>query len=223
MLATIFDFNGVLVDDEHVHLEAFRAVLKPLGVTVTDDDYATKYLGFDDVGALRAMLRDAGLPAGDDAVRALVDAKKPVYFAHIATALRIFPGAEALVRRRAALGTVGVVSGALDGEIRYCLGRMGVLDLVSFIVPAEQTTACKPDPQGYVMGLEALAKLGGPHTHVVVLEDSIAGVQAAKSAGLRCVGVAHSYTEAELLAAGADAVAADLLSLTDALLDGPAA
>src|SRR4051794_9700373 len=59
VVATIFDFNGVLVDDEHVHLEAFREVLAPRGIAITDDAYATRYLGFDDVGAFRAMLADA--------------------------------------------------------------------------------------------------------------------------------------------------------------------
>ena len=42
MRATLFDFNGVLVDDEHVHLEAFREVLAPRGILVSDADYAEK-------------------------------------------------------------------------------------------------------------------------------------------------------------------------------------
>jgi beta-phosphoglucomutase len=87
MVATLFDFNGVLVDDEHVHLAAFRDVLAPLGVSVTDEDYGAKYLGYDDVGAFRAILTDAGRPPSDAEIRALVDAKKPAYMARIATAL----------------------------------------------------------------------------------------------------------------------------------------
>jgi beta-phosphoglucomutase-like phosphatase (HAD superfamily) len=82
--ATIFDFNGVLVDDEAVHLEAFREVLAPLGVTVSDALYDERYLGFDDVGAFRAMLADAGLPHDEERVAALVRAKKPAYMARAA-------------------------------------------------------------------------------------------------------------------------------------------
>jgi beta-phosphoglucomutase-like phosphatase (HAD superfamily) len=58
--ATLFDYNGVLVDDENVHLEAFRDVLGPLGIDLEEADYWEKYLGFDDAGAFRAVLVDAG-------------------------------------------------------------------------------------------------------------------------------------------------------------------
>ena len=49
--ATLFDFNGVLVDDESVHLAAFRDALAPLGIGLTDEAYVEKYLGYDDRGA----------------------------------------------------------------------------------------------------------------------------------------------------------------------------
>jgi len=217
---TLFDFNGVLVDDEHVHLAAFRDVVAPLGITLTDEAYVQRYMGFDDRGAFTAMLRDAGHTIASVRILALVRAKKPAYMARIADALRIFPGAAELVRRRAALGTVGIVSGALEHEIRYCLGRMGIADHVAFLVPAEATEACKPDPQGYLLARKELAARGAADGRAVVIEDSIAGVQAAKAAGLRCAAVAHAHDAAALTAAGADVVAATIAELTDAMLDG---
>src|SRR5690606_1948390 len=51
---TLFDYNGVLVDDEHVHLAAFQDALAPLGISLSEADYWDKYLGFDDVGAFEA-------------------------------------------------------------------------------------------------------------------------------------------------------------------------
>jgi HAD superfamily hydrolase (TIGR01509 family) len=226
VLPTLFDFNGVLVDDEHVHLSAFREVLSPLGVTVTDEAYQERYLGFDDVGAFRAMLEDAGRAATEAEISRLVAAKKPVYLERIESSLRVFPGAVELVVRRAAGAPVGIVSGALEDEIRHCLTRMGVLDRVRFIVSAERTRACKPAPEGYLLGLSELGGALGAApvaARVVALEDSLAGIEAAKAAGLRCVAVAHSYPEADLLRAGADAVAASLSAVTDELLDGGAA
>jgi len=217
--ATLFDFNGVLVDDEDVHKEGFREVLRPLGVELTDADYVARYLGYDDAGAFRAILRDAGRAPTEDEVRALVRAKKPVYLRRIALGLKVFPGAAELVRRRAARGVVGIVSGALEDEIEYALAHMGVRDAISFVVPAERTAACKPDPEGYLLGRAELAKLSADG-RAVALEDSIAGVQAAKAAGLRCVAVLHSYSEAELTAAGADVVVPTLADVTDATLDG---
>ncbi len=205
--ATLFDFNGVLVDDEHVHLAAFREVLAELGVRVSDADYAERYLGFDDRGAFDAILRDAGRAPTADEVAALVAAKVPVYLRLATTELRIFPGAADVVRRAAERGTVAIVSGALRHEIELALGKMGVRDAVAFIVAAEDTKACKPDPEGYLV---AKARLASEGASAVVIEDSIAGIRAARAAGLRCVAVAHSYPENELAAAGADAVYATI-------------
>jgi beta-phosphoglucomutase-like phosphatase (HAD superfamily) len=222
VIATLFDFNGVLVDDEAVHLAAFRDVLRPLGVVIDDATYAERYLGFDDAGAFRAILEDAGRAASDAVVARLIEAKKPVYMARIASGLVVFAGAVDLVRRRARAGIVGIVSGALKDEIEHALGLMGVRDDVAFIVSAEDTTRCKPDPEGYELGLRALEACGHSardRAGVVVIEDSLAGVVAAKHAGLRCAAVTHSYPEERLREAGADVVTSDLAALTDALLD----
>jgi beta-phosphoglucomutase-like phosphatase (HAD superfamily) len=220
VIATLFDFNGVLVDDEHVHLEAFRDVLRPLGVTVSERDYVERYLGYDDVGAFRAILADAGLTFDAARIRALVAAKKPAYRARVETGLRVFEGAAECVRRRARLGPVAIVSGALEDEIRYAMDRMDIAGDVAFVVPAERCARCKPDPEGYLVAIESLAPRGIARASIVAIEDSIAGVQAAKSAGIRCVAVAHSYPEADLARAGADAVAARLADLDDARIDG---
>jgi HAD superfamily hydrolase (TIGR01509 family) len=221
MVATLFDFNGVLVDDEAVHLAAFREVVKPLGIVIEDATYAERYLGFDDAGAFRAMLRDAGQAPTDTAVRALIEAKKPVYMQRIAADLVIFEGAASIVKRRAKLGVVGIVSGALRHEIEHVLGVMGVKDDIAFIVSAENTTHCKPDPEGYLLGLHALVErlaAGQELGEVVVIEDSVAGIQAAKKAGLGCAAVAHSHPAKMLRAAGADAVVDRIRDLTDEML-----
>jgi beta-phosphoglucomutase len=224
-VATIFDFNGVLVDDESVHLAAFRAVVAPLGIVLDDATYAARYLGFDDAGAFRAMLEDAGAVASDEEVARLVAAKKPVYMeliGHETPGLVIFEGAIELVRRRAALGPVGIVSGALRDEIEHALGVMDVRTSISFIVSAEDTARCKPDPEGYALALKALEEMVGPdartYARPIVIEDSLAGIEAAKAAGLRCAAVAHSYPAASLRAAGADIVVESLAELTDELL-----
>jgi len=221
-IATLFDFNGVLVDDESVHFESFHEVAQPLGIVLDAETYSARYLGFDDAGAFRAMIVDAGrTPTSEDLAR-LVDAKKPIYMRRIATGLVVFDGAVELVRRRAQLGPVGIVSGALRHEIEHILGLMGVRAQIAFIVSAEDVKACKPDPAGYLLGLQTLGLDldREPRDGIVVLEDSLGGVEAAKQAGLRCVGVASSYPAARLRDAGADAVVERLSELADALFDG---
>jgi len=212
--ATLFDFNGVLVDDEHVHLASFREVLAPLGIEVSDQEYSDRYIGFDDVGAFRAMLRDHGHESGDDEVKRLVANKRPVYLRHAARGLRVFPGAAELVTRARRHGSVGVVSGALRHEIELGLETLGVRSQVAFIVSAEDASRCKPDPEGYLLARKQLGEIDA-----VVIEDSPAGVRAAKAAGLSCIAVMHSATRNELESAGADAIFECIANIGDAELD----
>jgi HAD superfamily hydrolase (TIGR01509 family) len=218
--ATIFDFNGVLVDDEEVHRDAFRDVLGPLGVRFSDETYVERYLGFDDIGAIRAMLADAGRAADDAEVQALADRKRPFYMRRAEGGLVIFEGAAEVLKRRAAEGPVAIVSGALRDEIAFALRRMGLEGSVGTIISAEDTPRCKPDPMGYELGIAALAASIGPKAarRAVVIEDSLAGIESAKAAGLTCVAVAHSYPEARLREVGADAVVPRIADVDDALL-----
>jgi beta-phosphoglucomutase len=219
--ATIFDFNGVLVDDEEVHRDAFRDVLGPLGVTFTDETYVERYLGFDDIGAIRSMLGDAGRIADDAEVQRLADAKRPFYMRRAEAGLVVFDGAAELVQRRAKKGPVAIVSGALRDEIAFALSRMGIADLVGIVVSADDTPRCKPDPMGYLLGIDALAAQIGQEAarRAIVVEDSLAGIESAKSAGLACIAVAQSYPEARLREAGADDVVSRVADLSDAFID----
>ncbi len=218
--ATLFDFNGVLVDDEHVHLEAFRDAVQPLGITISDKEYWEEYLGFDDIGAFTAILEKAGQEASRARVMEFVEAKRPLYMERARKSLRTFEGAADLVRRRASVGPVGIVSGALRDEISFGLEHLGVNELVGNIVAAEDTAASKPDPEGYHLGIEWLLEQVSLESaqRALVIEDSIDGIVAAKRAGLPVVAVAHSYKEEELADSGADLVLGTLAQVSDEIL-----
>jgi beta-phosphoglucomutase len=221
VIATLFDFDGVLVDSEPVHLAAFNDVLADRGLTIDPRTYAERYLSLDDARVFHDVLSAAGHGPTVDEVRRLVEAKSPCFMRRFAGSFRVFPGAAEIVARRAARGPVGIVSSALENEIAFALERMGLAGVVAFVVSAERVTASKPDPAPYRLALEELLQLG----HVgsaVVIEDSLGGVASAKAAGLRCIAVAHTYGAEALLRGGADAVAADLASVTDALLEDDA-
>jgi beta-phosphoglucomutase-like phosphatase (HAD superfamily) len=218
--ATFFDFNGVLVNDEVVHFETFREVLAGLNVALSEHDYLHRYLGFDDAGAFRAILEDAGQKPDAALLATLIEAKRPLYMARARAALPTFAGAAELVKRRAAAGPALVVSGALRDEVELGLEVLGVRSSIAAIVSAEDTQACKPDPEGYLIGIRWLAERGqeAAALRALVIEDSLAGVEAAKAAKLPCVGVTHTYSEQELYGAGADAVVTSLAGIDDALL-----
>jgi beta-phosphoglucomutase len=219
MTATLFDFDGVLVDSEPVHLAAFNDVLTPYGIVIGEREYDEKYLSLDDANVFRAVLARGGRTLREEEVRSLVAAKNPSFMARFADGFKVFPGAAELVKRRAAIGPVAIVSGALENEIVFALERMGLRGIVGIIVSADRAPTSKPDPGPFLMALSELQR-AGHEGKAVAIEDSAGGVTAAKRAGLRCVAVTHSCSAESLTAAGADAVVGDLASMTDALLEG---
>jgi HAD superfamily hydrolase (TIGR01509 family) len=207
--AILFDFNGILLDDEPVHLGLFQRVLAEEGVAMTAEDYQERWLGLDDRGCLVAALTHAGAAdraADADYVAGLIARKAASYASEMArSGFAFYPGAVELLREAAAAGwPVGVVSGALRPEIEAALAVAGVAGLVKAIVAAEDVADSKPDPQGYRMGLAALnAVLPRPDPvlaprEVLAIEDSPAGLEAATRAGLRTLGVAHTYPASQL-------------------------
>jgi HAD superfamily hydrolase (TIGR01509 family) len=223
--AVLFDFNGVLVDDEHIHFEAFRRVLAPLGVRITRRLYDARYLAFDDRTGCAAALRDAGVPDRWRTRAAIVTlvARKRRHYRRLLGARRIVvgPGAARLVRALAPRLPLAVVSGAARAEVRGALRQARLLASFACIVAAENVRRSKPDPEGYRRALRLLLRTGrldgAGGRGCVAIEDSPGGIRAARAAGLEVLGVATSYPPAALRRAGAYAVVASLARPTKAL------
>lgn len=223
--ALLFDFNGVLVDDEPLHLELFQRVAAEEGLAPpTEEDYYARYLGFDDRAAFAAMLAAAGRPAEPPRVARLV-ARKAAYYQELIhrRGYPFFPGARELVRAAAADGLrLGVVSGALREEVAGGLAQAGLDGLIPILVTAEDVAESKPHPEGYLLALELLnsvpplpERLIHPH-EVLAIEDSPAGLESAAAAGLLTLAVAHTYARGRLRA---DAVVDSLEGLTVAAIE----
>ncbi|HSN87770.1 MAG TPA: HAD family phosphatase [Thermoanaerobaculia bacterium] len=218
--AVLFDFNGILVDDEPVHLEMFQRVLADEGIPLTVEDYYRDYLGLDDRGCFAAVLQRSGEAATVPRLMRLIARKSSYYQEYIRkNGYPFFPGAIELVREVADSGRrIGVVSGALREEVDGALRQAGLLDRIPIVVTAEDVSESKPDPEGYRRALVALnsvpplpERMIHPH-EVVAVEDSPAGLSAAADAGLLTLGVAQTYSADKL--AQADAVAERLAELS---------
>ncbi len=199
--AVLFDFNGVIIDDERVHMELFQEILEPEGIEFTEEEYWAEFLGMDDRGCFSgAWRRSMGSEISEALLERFVSEKAFEYRKRLEAGLTLYPGAPELIRALRGKYPLGIVSGALRHEIEGTLERAGLLPDFPLIVSAEDTEKGKPDPEGYVRAFDRMKERGfsGQPGQVLVIEDSFQGVEAARKAGMRTFAVCHTYP-AEML------------------------
>jgi beta-phosphoglucomutase len=191
--AILFDFNGVIVDDESQHCEALIATLGELGCELDRDTYYREYLGFDDRECFRYASGQAGRPLDEPALLDAIGRKNARYERAVRDSLRLVPGAADFIESAALDGfQLAIVSGALRREIELVLELAGLRQHFAEIVAAEDVSACKPDPQGFN---RARAALELAPKRCIAVEDSLPGLAAARAAGIRCAMVTTSHGE----------------------------
>ena len=115
--AVVFDFDGVIANSEPLHFRAYRDVLTERGINLTESAYYEHYLGYDDVGAFRAIAADASVPISDGEIADLVAQKATRLEALEKAGSVLFPGAREAILRIADAWPIAIASGALKGEI----------------------------------------------------------------------------------------------------------
>jgi len=210
--AVIFDFDGVLADTEALHCTAFQMTATADGVTLTQGDYYTHFLGLPDRACLAALYERAGVALGAGDLDALVQ-RKHAHFAAISTAATLYEGVPEVLRQLHRRCPLAVASGAFHDEIELILDRAGVRDLFVALIGADDVIRGKPAPDPFLAALHVLnVRTGGTvaAAECLVVEDSPLGIAAARAAGMRCLGIATHHPPAAL---AADAVIARLNEL----------
>jgi beta-phosphoglucomutase len=200
--AAVFDFDGVLVDSEPLHFRSLRDALRPEGVEISEEEYLRVYLAYDDREAIRLALEHHG-EDGAPARRERIEARKIDLFARMIPEIPVFDGARDLVRALEQEMPLAIASGARHDEIDAILRGVGLRDAFQAIVGAEDAERTKPDPAPF---LEAARRLAARTTGLapeecVAFEDSLPGIASALGAGMKVVGVAHSYPAQDIRAA----------------------
>lgn len=196
----LFDFNGLIIDDEAIHAELFQKVLKDEEISLTDEDYWNVYLGYDDKGLIEAVFKRDQKKLPPKKLKELVRKKADLYLPTLKKKLVFFPGVVDFINRVKNHFILAIVSGALRPEIEFVLKQAKINTPFSLIVSAEDTKHGKPNPEGYLLALAKLKK-NAPEIRFdtcLVLEDSLAGVEAAKRARMTCVAFTHSYKRDQL-------------------------
>ena len=189
MRAFLVDFNGTLSDDEPILCRIFQELFAEAGKPVTEDEYYTLLAGFSDREIVQMWL------GRDDT--ALLE-RKSARYRELADGSTVSEEAREAVRYAAEHAAVGVVSGSARAEIQPVLEGSGVAESITVVVSEDDIRWSKPDPEGYLI---ALHLLGVDAADAAAVEDSEAGVAAAKAAGLYCAGVTTTQPPERLAAA----------------------
>ncbi len=198
--AVLFDFNGVIINDEPLHQRLIETLLLEENICLKAGEFTQFCLGKSDRLCFQGLFEHRGRILTDRHLQRLIDRKAVMYQTALAELdpLPIFPGLEDLIYRfRIANIALGIVSGALRQEITQVLARTGLASYFSVIVAGDDLEASKPDPSSYRLGVErlqqAFPELEITAADCLAIEDSFPGLEAAKRAGISVVGVAHTY------------------------------
>ncbi|MDR7896981.1 HAD family phosphatase [Thermosynechococcus sp. JY1334] len=196
--AVLLDFNGVILDDEAIHAALIDEILLQENLRPQRGEYDLFCLGRSDRACLDNLLSRRGRVVTPAYLDKLVAQKAAAYRARLANMepFPFFAGAIALLAKlHAAQLKIAIVTGALRSDVDLALERGNLTGIVDCIISAESVERGKPYPDPYLRAIAALQALGGDLTAAdcLAIEDTLVGVQSAREAGVKVLGVAHTY------------------------------
>jgi HAD superfamily hydrolase (TIGR01509 family) len=207
--AVIFDLDGVIADTEPLKFAAYQAVFQEVyGIELPASDITWR--GMKEQSVINYWFSKFQL-VGD--LEKLVQAKRIAYqdFLHKERVTAI-PGVIDFVHRLKELSKVcGVATSSSRQEAKIVLECLDLSLAFDIVITRDDVQKLKPHPEVY---LQAALALKSPPRNCVVFEDSQSGVNAAKAAGMFCIGLMTSFSEEAL--SMADAIIADFTELLDA-------
>jgi phosphoglycolate phosphatase/beta-phosphoglucomutase len=213
--AIFFDFNGVIIDDETIQMKAYKEVLSGHEIALTEELYFGA-LGMDDRTFVRSMFAHAKKPLSDPLLEEVLGAKTDLHREMIEE-LPLFPGVLKFLKAASREFQLGLVTMANLNEVSYVFQRAHLTPLFTVIVTAEDASVCKPAPDCYLVGLMKLNEwrqhermLPLLASECLAIEDSPPGIQSARAAGMKTIGVTNTVSDNALRDAGADVVTKSL-------------
>jgi beta-phosphoglucomutase len=178
----IFDLDGVIVDTVPLHFKAWKKMFAEYGKDFTFEDYKQKVDGIPRMDGARAILTD--LP--EDELKKAAD-KKQNYFLQFLEeeGVKVYQSTVDLINKLKSEGIkVAVISSSKN--CLPILKRAGLVDLFDVMITGNDIKKGKPDPEIFLLAAE---KLGLEPSECIVFEDALLGVEAAKNAGMICIGI----------------------------------
>ena len=218
--AIFFDFNGVIIDDETIQMNAYQQVLKEHGIALTEELYFGA-LGMDDKTFVEEMFKHARKSLDGSALESVLAKKTELHRGMIEEELPLFPGVVTFLKSSSRHFSLGLVSMANSIEIGYVFERANLGPLFSVTVMSGEVSLCKPAPDCYQLGLKKLnQKRRGERllpllaNECLAIEDSPPGIQSAQGAGMHTLGITNTVSEEALRKVGANIVTHSLADWT---------
>ena len=192
----VFDMDGVLIDSEPVHIDAWNEVVAEFDLHF-DTEWFHQWIGVSDRNFTTKLVQDYNLPIAPDT---LLQEKRRVFESKIAESVLAHKGVKENLPRLNAFGLAVATSSNRTGAMMSLQGA-GLFDFFQYVITADDVVNHKPNPDCY---LKAAASLGYLPTECIGIEDSVSGIKAAKAAGMFVIGIAtslpaHYLTEADLV------------------------
>jgi HAD superfamily hydrolase (TIGR01509 family) len=188
-IGVLFDYNGVIVNDEDIQLRAFTEVLAECGIQLDVSLYSQHFLGKTSVEGVHSIVSNFSQQFSKINVNALVEKKRLLYQKYISNYDILYPGIIDVLNDLHKYCILVIVTSSILPSVRNVLRQYHLLSMFTKIISADDVTRGKPDPEGYLLGLKAV-NLG--RERIVVIEDTPVGVHAAKAAGLKCIALCHT-------------------------------
>ena len=200
LTAGFFDFNGVIVNDEPIHEQIVDRLMLEENLQLKRGEFREVCLGRSDRVCLVELLKRRGRFLTEVYLDRLLLRKAQAYHAkiHSLETLPIYPGlADFIARIRAAGLKIGIVSGAMRSDIELVLNLAGLAENFELIVTGDDTMTSNPAPDGYLLAVKLMNQQypgwNLEPAECLAVEDTFAGIEAAKKAGIQVLGVSHTY------------------------------
>ncbi len=197
MKIIIFDFDGVILDSENSHFIAFNEGLKNLNINISEDEYYSKYISLDDRGVITNVVNDKNISVTSEEIDMIIKNKNDYFESRLIDNSKLFPGVEELIIQLSKNFVLSIGSGANRSEIIKTLKNNNIYDYFEIIVSADEVNNPKPNPETYNRVLDNI-NTDFNINEIIVIEDSPGGIEAAKSAGLKCIAITNTFDNKEL-------------------------
>ena len=204
--AVIWDLDGVIADTAPFHFLAWQRVARDRGITFTEIDFKQTFGKRNP--EIIAEKFSPGLTSAE--IETLSIHKEEIFRRIAKQSIKPFPGVlNLLLSLKSAMWKMALASSTPAENIRLIAGALGIAGLFDTVVSDKDVSRGKPDPEGFLLAASRLEVLP---IDCVVIEDAVAGVRAAKAAGMKCIAVINT-NPAEVLAE-ADKVVDSLEAVT---------